>query len=257
MRASKDSSPMTTTTMYRDSRGKSGTLVNTCWDTGCTFPIASLEVINQLKAKVTPLTQDLTIVEASGSTLSLLGTASIFLESDVLGDGRKEIEVAVIQGVEGEKEVLVSLKLMKEWGMVHESFPHETVNAFYKRVHEENIYDRTYMSYYSVESSASKPLPPPSKQCELLKEKILSKWKDVFKNKLGKSDRVSIPPVNLSLKPGSIPVYNSRPFDCPYHLRQAYDRELKDMIDADLIEPMGLRESQWCSRAFTVLKGVG
>ena len=89
MRASKDSSPMTTTTMYRDSRGKRGTQVNTCWDTGCTFPIASLEVINQLKAKVTPLTQDLTIVEASGSTLSLLGTATICLESDVLGDGRK------------------------------------------------------------------------------------------------------------------------------------------------------------------------
>ena len=114
MRASKDSSPMTTTTMYRDSRGKRGTQVNTCWDTGCTFPIASLEVINQLKAKITPLTQDLTIVEASGSTLSLLGTASIFLESDVLGGGRKEMEVALIEGVEGEKEVLVSLKLMKE-----------------------------------------------------------------------------------------------------------------------------------------------
>ena len=111
------------------------------------------------------------------------------------------------------------------------------------------------MSYYSVESSASKPLPPPSKQCELLKEKILSNWKDFFKNKLGKSDRVS--PVSLSLKPGSIPVYHSRPFDCPYHLRKAYDRELKDMIDAELIEPMGLRESEWCSRAFPVLKGDG
>ena len=45
MRASKDSSPMTTTTMYRDVRGKRGTQVNTCWDTGCTFPIVSLEVI--------------------------------------------------------------------------------------------------------------------------------------------------------------------------------------------------------------------
>ena len=62
---------------------------------------------------MTPLTQDLTIVEASGSTLSLLGTTTIFLESEVLGDGRKQMEVAVIEGVEGEKEVLVSLKLMK------------------------------------------------------------------------------------------------------------------------------------------------
>ena len=52
---------------------------------------------------VTPLTQNLTIVEASGSTLSLLGTAKIFMETDVLGDGRREIEVAVIQGVGGKK----------------------------------------------------------------------------------------------------------------------------------------------------------
>ena len=255
MRAAKDSSPMTITNMYRDVKGKTGIQVNTCWDSGCTFPIASLEVVNQLKAKIWPLTQSLTIVEASGSPLTLLGTASIFIESDVLGDGRKEIECAIIQGTEGTKEVLISLRLMKNWGMIHESFPHETIDAFYKRVYESEIYDRSYLSYYSVESSVSKPLPPPSKQCQLLKEKILSKWKDIFKNKLDKSDRVSIPPVNLSLKPGSVPVYNSRPFDCPYHLRRSYDEELKDMIDADLIEPMGLKESPWCSRAFPVLKG--
>merc|ERR1711954_438456 len=82
MRESKDSSPMTITTMYRDSKVKSGTRVNTCWDTGCTFANANLEVIKQLKAKVTPLTQNLTIVEASGSTLSLLGTASIFHQGE-------------------------------------------------------------------------------------------------------------------------------------------------------------------------------
>merc|ERR1711923_217687 len=107
---------MTVTTMYKDVKGKTGTQVNTCWDSGCTFPIASLEVIKQLKMKVLPLTQSLTIVEASGSPLTLLGTASIFIESDVLGDGRKEIECAVIQGVEGVKEVLWSLRLMKDWG---------------------------------------------------------------------------------------------------------------------------------------------
>ena len=76
----------------------------TCWDTGCTFPIASLAVIKQLKADIIPLTQDLTIVEASGSELSLLGTATIFMETEVLGQDRKELEVAVIEGVEGSKE---------------------------------------------------------------------------------------------------------------------------------------------------------
>ena len=84
MRAAKDDSPMTTTTVYKDVRGKRGTMVTTCWDTGCTFPIASMAVIKQLKAKVIPLTQDLTIVEASGSELSILGIATIFLDSEAI-----------------------------------------------------------------------------------------------------------------------------------------------------------------------------
>ena len=124
---------------------------------------------------------------------------------------------------------------MGHGSLVHDTFSRETVENFYKRMNEENKYDSAYFSYYSVETSPSQPLPPPSKQCELLKQKILSNWKEVFKNKLGKEDRVSIEPVHLSLKPGSVPVYNARPFDTPFHLRPAYDRELKDMLDAKLI----------------------
>ena len=63
--------------------------------------------------------------------------------------------------------------------------------------------------------------------------------------------------MKISLKPGSIPVYSARPFDTPYHLRGAYDRELRDMLEAEIIEPMGLRESNWCSRSFPVLKSDG
>ena len=121
------------------------------------------------------MTQDLTIVESSGSGLSILGTATIFLETEVLGTDKKELEVAVIEGVEGSKEILVSLKLMKMWGMVHDTFPKETVEIFFKRMKEENKYDSAYFSYYSIETSSSHSLPPPSKQCELLREKNIVK----------------------------------------------------------------------------------
>ena len=146
MRAVKDDSPMTTTTVFKEAKGRKGVSVTTCWDTGCTFPISSLAVIKQLKAEIIPLTQDLTIVEASGSELSILGTATIFMETEVLGTDKKELEVAVIEGVEGNKEILVSLKLMKMWGMVHDTFPKETVEIFFKRMKEENKYDSAYFS---------------------------------------------------------------------------------------------------------------
>ena len=141
LRAAKDDSPMTTTNVFKEVKGRRGVSVTTCWDTGCTFPIASLAVIKQLKAEIIPLTQDLTIVEASGSELSLLGTATIFMETEVLGIERKELEVAVIEGVEGNKEILISLKLMKMWGMVHGTFPKETVDNFVKRMQRENKYN--------------------------------------------------------------------------------------------------------------------
>ena len=116
-----------------------------------------------MKVDIIPLTQDLTIVEASGSELKILGTATIFMESEVLGPDRKELEVAVIEGVEGSKEILVSLKLMKMWGMVHDTFPKETVEKFIIRMNEENKYDSTYSSYYSIDTAISHSLLPPSK----------------------------------------------------------------------------------------------
>ena len=138
--------------MYKKIKEKNGVIATTCWVTGCTFPISSLAVIKQLKADIIPLTQDLTIIEASGSELKILGTAIIFMESEVLGPDRKELEVAVIEGVEGNKEILVSLKLMKAWKMVHETFPREIVENFIIRINKENKYDSKYMSYYSVET---------------------------------------------------------------------------------------------------------
>ena len=47
------------------------------------------------------------------------------------------------------------------------------------------------------------------------------------------------------------------PFGTPYHLRASYDKELKNMIEGYLIELMDLEESEWCSRAFPVLKSNG
>ena len=72
--------------------------------------MASLAVIKELKAKITPLTHDLIIVEASEGELKILGTAVIYMKAEVLGEDRKKLEVAGIEGQEGSKEILVSLK---------------------------------------------------------------------------------------------------------------------------------------------------
>ena len=158
-------------------RDKSVQEESTCWDTGCTYPVASLAVMKELKAEIMPLTQDLIIVEASGSELKILGTAVIYMQAEVLGDDRKKLEVAIIEGQEGSKEILVSLKLMKAGNVVHQSFPRESVTCSIQR----NKLDKNYTSYYSVQVNESMPLDPPSKSCKLLKDKIMQNWKFFLK----------------------------------------------------------------------------
>ena len=88
-----------------------------------------------------------------------------------------------------------------------------------------------------------------------MRDKIIWDWKGIFKEKLEKTDRLNIALVSINLKEGSIPSYQSRAYDTPYHLHEPYDRELNDMMQAGILEPIALRESDWCSRAFPVLKG--
>ena len=90
-----------------------------------------------------------------------------------MGEDRKKLEVAVIEGQEGSKEILVSLKIMKAWNVVHQSFPRENVNSYIQR----NKLDRNYTSCYSIQVSEPKPLNPPSNPCELLRDKIIRNWK--------------------------------------------------------------------------------
>ena len=121
---------------------------------GCTYPVASLAVIKELKAKITHLTQDLIIVEASGSELQIPVPAVIYIKAEVLGEDRKKLEVAMIEGLEGSKEVLVSMKLVKAWNVLHQSFLRESVNSYIKR----NKLDENCTSYYSIQVSESLPI---------------------------------------------------------------------------------------------------
>ena len=61
----------------------------------------------------------------------------------------------------------------------------------------------------------------------------MGKWSHCFKEELEKSDRMKVEPVSLKLKEGYInPLFCSRPYDTPYHLRTMYEKEIKRALDA-------------------------
>ena len=114
--------------MWSRRNGGKSTSVESIMDSGCTYPLTTTAVTKALNAEIEPLDEPLSIVEASGRLLKILGTVKLYLEADVLG-GRKLVERAVIEG-EGAKEVLISLGLMKKWDLIHQTFPHETITDY-------------------------------------------------------------------------------------------------------------------------------
>ena len=72
----------------------------------------------------------------------------------------------------------------------------------------------------------------------ITKSKILRCWKVFFMEKLEKGDRINAPPLSISLREGAVPTYNACLFDTPFHLREPYDRELKNMMETGVLEPI-------------------
>ena len=98
-------------------------------------------------------------------------------------------------------------------------------------------------------------LPKPSPACTKLKEKILGKFNGVFKETLGKDDRINCPPVRLKINPESNikPVAHTHPFDVPWHMRKALDAEIRAAVEAGVLSPCD-EATEWCHQLFPVMK---
>ena len=151
-----------------------------------------------------------------------------------------------------DREVLISCKMLKKWGLIHPSFPHETVETFYKRQYKSQkiaaVFDKS--SVLSNDRISNIPL-----ECHLLRKNILKKHAGIFKDKIGKMDRVNIPPVKLHLdETKDTPPSNvGKPFDVFYHLRRPARKEFREMVDAGIVVPND-EPSDWRSQAFPRMK---
>ena len=151
-----------------------------------------------------------------------------------------------------DREILISCKMLKRWNLIHKSFPHETVDNFVKRklkLHKvASVFDKSAIS--SKDRVNTIPF-----ECQILRKDMLKKHAGIFKDKIGKMDRVNIPPVKLQLdKTKDIPPTNvGKAFDVPYHLRRPARKEFREMVDAGIVVPND-EPSDWRSQAFPRMK---
>ena len=89
-----------------------------------------------------------------------------------------------------------------------------------------------------------------------LRNKLIKQFADVFKEDLGPENRLDVPPVRITLKPGheDVPLYNARvPIATPRYLEKAADLELSRILKSGVLEDVTWPTRSAC-RAFFVQK---
>ena len=80
-----------------------------------------------------------------------------------------------------------------------------------------------------------------------LRENFLGKYTGVFKESLSKDDRINCPPVRLKINPKADikAVAHTRPYDVPWHMRKALDKEIRSAVEAGVLTPCD-QATEWC-----------
>jgi hypothetical protein len=97
--------------------------------------VISDKIIHTMNIPIRPFRNKLNIVDASGNSLRLLGSATFFITiPQVLGEKVERVEAAVLADNDVDSELLVSLSLLLAWDLVPPLFPRQTVSAYFKEL---------------------------------------------------------------------------------------------------------------------------
>ena len=110
------------------------------------------------------------------------------------------------------------------------------------------------IQYYQPTKSE---LKEPTKEEKELRDKLVGKYSETFVDKLGPEDRISVPPIKLEVDKRKAeqmhPTNLIIPFNVPYHLFEAFKKEVFDMLEAGIIERCKVATA-WNTKVLTVAK---
>ena len=159
------------------------------FDSGAQVCIMGETMARENNLKIKRLAKPKNVHEASGAKLDIIGSADMFVKIAAIGKTKK-LTCLILRGNSVDREILISIKMLKKWNLVHPTFPHETVSNFVKRKIKlqkvASVFDKSAIS--SKVRVNTVPL-----ECQTLRNKTLKKHADIFKDKIGKTDKVNIP----------------------------------------------------------------
>ena len=138
---------------------------------------------------------------------------------------------------------MLNLHKLIRWNILPSSWPFQMSPAnIAKRISEKEI-ELTHNKISNL-----------STQMELLKNEVLLKYPDVFKNELGPEDRIRCDPVRLTFNDKKIKSYNAMTaIEIPLHSQKAADNQLAKMLSVEVLEQQ-TKVTVWTARVFFLPK---
>ena len=106
-----------------------------------------------------------TNIEVSGNELDIIGETKFYARLDVFKEKPKRIVGLVLCGNSVDREVLIGHGVLKQWRLLHETFPHETIDDYCKQYLNDKI--QIYKQYPDVNQINSAELKTPLKECKV------------------------------------------------------------------------------------------
>ena len=231
-------------------------------DSGASISIVPATIAKKARMKITRIESNLTMVTANNSEMSLLGEVRFWVALPAFPGRLKLVNAVVVDCGPEDSEILLGYPELKKFGLIHDSFPFQSVQDFIQEYNDNNIFNKQLEKYSHFVKKGGLNLrknTPKLSQIEVeaqkLKDKIVKKYKSCFTTKLKKGDVLKIPPIQLEIDETKKikPYMATTPYPIPIHMREAALEEWREMINAGVVEPMD-RASSWCAKSFPVVK---
>ena len=112
---------------------RSAKLETFLFDSGASVSLMGEQMARENNLTIRRLAKPRNVHEASGAKLNIIGTCDMYVKLKVIGK-TKQLRCLILRGSSVDREVLISCKMLKRWDLIHETFPHETVGSYVRRI---------------------------------------------------------------------------------------------------------------------------
>merc|ERR1712121_276542 len=234
-------------------------------DTGRTTTLIPWSLVKKLNLDLEADDNNYDLETASGEKMTVLGTSIIYLEPE--GSDTRPV-MGIVTDDLGDQEILLSFSDMRDWGMLAKDFPKvPRMSEKAKKV----VTPRKSVKL-PVGKKASPVKSPKRKlgaraetagkhteqsderEAEKLKKYLMTEFEDVFRETLGREDRMAVDPAELVLINQDVePHYRGWAREIPAHYLEESKAMINELLEGGIISEV-TKPVYWCTQGFFVPK---